>query len=68
MKGTSMNNVVTAIIDYENDELDADGIIELFQHLVDTGEVWGLQGHYGRMARALIDAGQVTLKEDTNER
>lgn len=51
---------VSAIMDYEQGELDEDGIIDLFQFLVDTGMVWSLQGSYGRMAAALIEAGYVT--------
>lgn len=50
---------VSAIIAYENGELDEEGAIELFQHLVDNGHAWSLQGSYGRTARALIEAGFV---------
>lgn len=53
-------DLVGAIIDFENGDLDDDATIELFQHLVDTGQAWTLQGSYGRAARALIDQGYVT--------
>jgi hypothetical protein len=55
---------VDAIIKYENGELFQDEIVELFQELVDTGDAWRLQGSYGRMAAALIDAGLVSLHEE----
>lgn len=45
------------IIAYENGELAQDEEIELFQELINSGLAWQLQGHYGRMAQALIDAG-----------
>lgn len=48
---------VDAIIRYESGELSEDECIELFQYLVDTGLAWQLQGHYGRTAKALLDAG-----------
>ncbi len=55
--GKSNFDVVSFIIRYETGEADEDEIIEGFQHLIDTGTVWHLQGHYGRTAAALIEAG-----------
>lgn len=48
------------IMAYEGGDLDDDAMIDGFQHLVDSGLAWQLQGHYGRTAAALIEAGKVT--------
>lgn len=48
---------VEFIMEYENGELDEDGVVEGFQNLIDSGIVWSLQGSYGRTASALIEAG-----------
>ena len=49
-------DVVDLITRYEQGQLGEDEELELFQHLVDTGLAWKLQGHYGRTAVALIEA------------
>jgi len=49
-----------AIMGFESGSLGEEETIELFQELVDTGMAWKLQGSYGRMAKALIEAGYVT--------
>lgn len=53
------NDFINGIIAFESGELDEDGIITLFQQLVDSGVAWQLQGSYGRMAQALIEEGLV---------
>ncbi len=55
-----MNNLTQRIIEYENGQLDQEQTIQLFQELVDSGIVWDLQGHYGRLAYQLIEAGLIT--------
>jgi len=45
---------------YESEGLSEDETVELFQHLVDSGMAWSLQGFYGRQAMALIEMGLVT--------
>lgn len=52
-------DVASAIIDYESGTLEQDAAIEFFQHLVDSGLAWQLQGHYGRTAANLIAQGYV---------
>ena len=34
-----------------------DEVIEAWQHLINTGLCWKLQGSFGRMAQRLIDEG-----------
>lgn len=50
---------VGQIMAYEQGELNDVEAVELFQALLDIGLVWGLQGHYGRTATALINAGYI---------
>lgn len=50
-------DTVGHIMSYESGELDEEGTRNLFQHLVNTGQAWSLQGHYGRTAQAMLDSG-----------
>lgn len=53
-------DALDAIIAYEQGELDENETIALFQHLLDTGVVWHLQGSYGRTAAAMVEQGLIT--------
>jgi len=52
-----MINITEQLIQYECGNLTESETIQLFQHLIDSGLVYMLQGHYGRRAEALIEAG-----------
>jgi len=54
---------VGAMMAYEDGELDEVETIELFQHLIDSGLAWDLQGSYARKANELIEAGVCNAAE-----
>jgi hypothetical protein len=56
-------DTVGFIMAFENGELDEQEVAEGFQHLIDSGVVWQLQGMYGRTAADLIRNG---LCQDTH--
>ncbi len=51
--------LVNLIIDYEAGELEDSRLLDLFAELIRSGDAWSLQGHYGRTARDIIDAGLI---------
>lgn len=56
-------STVDFIIEYEAGALSEEEVIDGFQHLIDSGIVWSLQGSYGRTAATLIAAGQCRLRK-----
>ncbi len=50
---------IDKIIAYEQGELDAQDTIALFAEGIKSGQVWQLQGSYGRAASSLIEAGVI---------
>ena len=51
------------MIAYEQGELNQEDTIQLFQELCDTGMIIDLQGHYGRFAFQLMEAGLISVPE-----
>lgn len=62
-----MVDIVGLIIEYETEGLGTRDTLELFAELIRTGEAWTLQGRYGRTAKALIDAGIISVEGVVNE-
>jgi hypothetical protein len=58
---------VDALMRYEAGELDEPETIRLFQHLVNNGLAWKLQGSYGRRARDLLKVGLIQLPSNATE-
>ena len=48
---------INDIIEYEAGQMSEERVIDFFQELINSGMAWQLQGHYGRIAQALIDEG-----------
>jgi hypothetical protein len=59
----SVLQLVDQLIAYEEGEVTDDEEIALFQHLIETGTCWQLQGHYQRVGATLIEAGVIKPPE-----
>ena len=57
-------NAVDFIMNYECDLTTEEETIKGFQELINSGLVWSLQGHYGRMANYLIEEGYCTYPSE----
>ena len=47
----------------DNATLDDEAVNKLFQHLVDTGQVWEMDARYGKMALELAEAGRIRVPD-----
>ena len=45
----------------------AQDLIHAYQFLIDNGQVWSLQGRYGRQAKRLIEVGLCTAPTTNNQ-
>jgi hypothetical protein len=55
--------LVDQLIAYEEGQITGDEEIAFFEHLVETGTCWRLEGHYHRVAATLIEAGLINPPE-----
>ena len=58
-----MKDITERMVAYENDSLSSEETIQLFQELCDSGMIIDLQGHYGRLAFQLMEAGLISVPE-----
>jgi hypothetical protein len=55
-----MTDITERIISYEMGDLNDAETLNLFSELISNKMAWGLQGHYGRTANALIEDGWIS--------
>lgn len=55
-------DLVGSIMAFEDGQMNESEVVDFFQHLIDTGLAWTLQGSDGRMATRLIEAGHCTAR------
>ncbi len=59
---------IDTMMAYESGELNDAETLQLFADLIKSGEVWWMQGHYGRTATALLDGGYITADGEVTEK
>ena len=52
-------NLVNYITEFEGGNPRTKEVLELFSYLINTGQVWNLQGSYGRQATRFIESGMI---------
>jgi hypothetical protein len=58
---------IDKLIAYESGDLSDAETINFFADLIKTKMAWSLQGHYGRIASAMIDAGFISSEGEVTE-
>ncbi len=58
-----MKELLERMTSHEQGELNQEETILLFQELCDSGMIMDLQGHYGRLAFQLMEAGLINVPE-----
>ena len=61
-------DLVDSIMAYEDGELNNEGTLNLFAHLIKTRQAWSLQGAYGRTAHSLIENDYITADGELTEK
>ena len=61
MTDKTMSNYDATMIAEGVIEADCEQTVQAWQHLIDTGLAWTLQGWFGRNARSLINQGICTI-------
>ncbi|CAB4199166.1 hypothetical protein UFOVP1336_16 [uncultured Caudovirales phage] len=59
-------DIIGSIIKMEQGELSFHDSLRLFAILIKTGEVWKLQGSYGRAAKSMIDDNLISTTGEIN--
>ena len=63
-KATMIAEGEFGLADVKEDEITEELILEAWQHLVDTGLAWSLQGRFGRIATNLIEDGLIKKRNE----